>query len=257
MRIVGDDNINEQNRVVPHQDANPDARINAINMNIGAADEVALDNGQENLDGQPDDRIRIMPLAHGQMHENLPGLYWDSIAEAYWDPVARVYWEPDDDIVHHAQDAARNAAALEPDKHMYYDSHCTLSREHEYREHVPPLSKFGDQICELLFNKLIFNKANAGVWTLETLDLPDEFTGKKCRFFDAEGTLCVMVFEADGVNTVMYDFHTGQVLGGGQMPEAINWDDGDCLRKVMFSERDGFRGIITRGDNFCNIYIPL
>ena len=114
-------------------------------------------------------------------------------------------------------------------------------------EHVPPLSRqHGDQICELALDgmQIIFHKKNAGNRTDETLEFPEGFHGLKCKFFDADGTLCVMVFEVDGVNTLIYDFFTGQILGGGPMPEAIDWTT-DSLRKVSLIEGEGLQVVVT------------
>lgn len=177
------------------------------------------------------------PIAADQNHENLVGLDWDH-------PLVQEQL---------ARDAEENEAAQELYEPQNMDVDYTIPgglEDGDPRiEHVPALSvQFGDQICELLHDgmQLIFHKRNDGISTAETMELPEGFTGRKCRFFDAAGTLCVMVFEADGVNTVIYDFHSGQLLGGGPMPEAINWDDGDILQKVVLSEGVGLQVVITR-----------
>jgi hypothetical protein len=113
--------------------------------------------------------------------------------------------------------------------------------------HVPALNmQHGNQICEVTPDcmSIIFHRERNGNDTNETLEFPEGFRGWKCKFFDAAGTLCVMVFEADGVNTLIYDFFTGQVLGGGPMPEAIDWDL-DTLRKVSLLEGEGLQVVVT------------
>ncbi len=114
-------------------------------------------------------------------------------------------------------------------------------------EHVPALSRaHGDQLCEITLDgmHIIFHKKNDGNRTEETIEFPEGFHGRKCRFFDAAGTLCVMAFEADGVNTLIYDFLNGQVLGGGALPEAIDWDR-DTLQKVSLIEGEGLQVVVT------------
>jgi hypothetical protein len=127
-------------------------------------------------------------------------------------------------------------------------------------EHVPALNRqHGDQICEVTLDcmSIVFHRKRNGNKTEETLEFPEEFRGQKCKFFDAAGTLCVMVFEADGVNTLIYDFFTGQVLGGGAMPEALDWNR-DVLRKVVLSEGEGLQVVITNdAEGIRNIMIGI
>lgn len=241
MRVIGDfvGNINEQDRMVRRQDANPDARANAMNVNWWEVDEAALDNGNENenenMEQQPVGRMEGRDF--GQIHEHLIGLDWDH-------PLVQEQLD---------RDAEENAAAQELYGPLNLDIDYTIPGGLEDGDprihHVPALSvQFGDQICELALDgrHLVFHKRNDGNRTDETLELPDGFRGRKCRFFDAAGILCVMVFEADGENTVIYDFHSGQLLGGGPMPEVINWDGGDFLRKVVLLEGVGLQVVITR-----------
>lgn len=225
-----------------------DAQANAMNAeNWWAVGEVALGNGNENLDGQPDDHLERMDIDPWHLADgpgNLVGLPWD-------DP---------DVIAQLDREAEENMDAQEHYEPQLTDIDYTISgggiEDGDPRlEHVPPLSKiFGDQICMISPDgtKLVFDRSTD---SMLTLDLPEGFTGQKCRFFDAVGTLCVIVFATDGLNTVMYDFHSGQVLGGGPMPEAIDWSSGDIVRKVVFSESDGFQVIITRGDDIRTIVI--
>jgi hypothetical protein len=127
-------------------------------------------------------------------------------------------------------------------------------------EHVPALSRqHGDQTCELALDgmHIIFYKKNDDNSTEETIEFLEGFQGRKCRFFDAAGTLCVMVFEADGVNTLIYDFFTGQILGGGPIPEAIDWST-DTLRKVSLIEGEGLQVVVTNeADGIRNIMIGV
>jgi hypothetical protein len=114
-------------------------------------------------------------------------------------------------------------------------------------EHVPALSRqHGDQICELALDGLhiIFHKQNDRIRTDQTVEFPDGFNGRKCRFFDAAGTLCVMAIEEDGLNTLIYDFWSNEILGGGSMPEAIDWNR-DILRKVVLIEGEGLQVVVT------------
>lgn len=117
-------------------------------------------------------------------------------------------------------------------------------------EHVPALSRaHGDQLCEITPDgmHIIFHKKNDGNIAYETLEFPEGFHGRKCRFFDAAGMLCVMAFETDGVNTLIYDFLSGQVLGSGPMPEAIDWEM-DTLQKVSLIEGEGLQVVVTNDD---------
>ncbi len=114
-------------------------------------------------------------------------------------------------------------------------------------EHVPPLSEaHGRQICEVDLDgeSVTLHMNRAGKWSQETNEFPEGFHGQMCRFFDAGGSLRVMVFEADGVNTLIYDFFTGQVLGSGPMPEAIDWDL-DTLQKVSSIDGEGLQVVVT------------
>ena len=95
--------------------------------------------------------------------------------------------------------------------------------------------KFGDQVCCLLRDGRqigLYRQVAGGVidgnvddfpWIYETLDLPEGFEGQAIKFFDAADTLCVIVFATDGNTTLIFDFQTGQEMGGGQMPENIQW----------------------------------
>ena len=259
---AGNNDNNAANRAVRRQDANPDARVNALDMNWWAA-EAVLDNENEALDWDHPDIIALVdqaiqenanlvqpvgrmpgeiwgppPPVAGQIHEHPVGLEWDH-------PDVRAQLD---------REAEENDAAQELNGPQNLDVDYThrpgLPEDGDPRiEHVPALSvEHGDQICELALDgrRVVFQKKVDIGWTDETLELPEGFMGLKCKFFDAAGTLCVMVFEADGVNTVIYDFHTGQVLGGGPMPEAIDWDGCDCLRKVVLLEGIGLQVVITR-----------
>ncbi len=114
-------------------------------------------------------------------------------------------------------------------------------------EHVPALSMLhGDQLCEITPDgmHIIFHKKNDGNKTEATIEFPEGFNGRKCRFFDAAGTLCVMAIEEDGLNTLIYDFWSNEILGGGSMPEAIDWNR-DILRKVVLIEGEGLQVVVT------------
>lgn len=170
-------------------------------------------------------------------------------------------WDHLDELAH---DAEENEEAQELYEPMNLDVDYTVPgglEDGDPRiEHVPALSRqHGDQICELALDSMhiIFHKKNDRNRTEETIEFPEGFHGRKCRFFDAAGTLCVMVFEADGVNTLIYEFYTGQVLGGGPMPEAIDWDR-DILRKVSHIEGEGLQVVVTsEADGIRNIMIGV
>ncbi len=169
------------------------------------------------------------------------------------DPLVGLPWDHPLVLEQLVREAEENDAAQELYGPQYTDIDYTIPGDPEDLDprihHVPGLSvQYGSQICKLELEgwRLTFHRKNDGNRTDETVELPDGFRGQKCRFFDAAGTLCVMVFEADGVNTLIYDFFTGQLLGGGPMPEAINWADGDILQKVVLLEGVGLQVVITR-----------
>ena len=90
-------------------------------------------------------------------------------------------------------------------------------------------------------------------WSVEefdqlfTLPLPDGFEPKTLCFYEAESNTFVMVFGADGETAFIYDFNTGMVVGGGNLPEAISWDE-ECLSEVFANENDGSLSVVLTRD---------
>jgi hypothetical protein len=207
----------------------------------------------EDFDNEPEFQPLERQFAHAwdddwnaQPVGRMPGEDWGP------HPLDGLPWDHPDVLAVLAREAEENEAAQElyEPLNLYVDYTIPAGDDEDCDpriEHVPPLSRqHGDQICELALDgmQIIFHKKNAGNRTDETLEFPAGFHGLKCKFFDADGTLCVMVFEVDGVNTLIYDFFTGQILGGGPMPEAIDWTT-DSLRKVSLIEGEGLQVVVT------------
>ena len=230
-----------------NNDNNAANRADALDVNRWANENEALDRDHPDIIALVDRAIQenanlVQPV------RRMPGEIWGP------HPLAGLPWDHPDVLAELAREAEENEAAQELYEPLNQDVAYTIPAGDDEDcdpriEHVPALNmQHGDQLCEVTpdCTSIIFHRKRNGNKTNETLEFPEGFHGRKCRFFDAAGTLYVMVFEADGVNTLIYDFHTGQVLGGGPMPEAIDWDGGDCLRKVVLLEGVGLQVVITR-----------
>lgn len=171
------------------------------------------------------------------------------------EPLAGLPWNHPDVLVQLDREAAENEAAQELYEMVNLDMDYTipggLGDEDPRIAHVPALSvQHGDQVCSLVDQKhiLFHKKSDGNDDECESIVFPEEFIAHKCRFFDADDTLCVMVFAADGVNTLIYSFFDGQVRGGGPMPEAIDWDR-DILQKVSLIEGERLQVVVTNDDD--------
>jgi hypothetical protein len=226
--------------IVPHVNNGQDGNGHGNNGNNGNG-HGNNGNGQNADDGPP--------LPRQDRLAGVPQNVQDRIFDFGW-----VNW--DDILANAAEEAAAGAvdeAAVgndedemiyDPGEWGYHPCYQPSQRDTDYTVQLPgvqimddpPLSeKFGDQVCYLSRDGRqfgLYRQAAGGVidgnvvdfpWIHETHDLPVGFEGQAIKFFDAADTLCVIVFATDGNTTVIFDFQTGQELGGGQMPENIQW----------------------------------